>query len=323
MASENNQTGGVPEIIDETVGTYETISSINHLGQRSLPSREAVAEILDGFREILFPGYFGRRSFTRESIRYHIGDRIWQVYRLLKEQIYLSIVHGHQQDDGPSETFRDKADELALTCLRRIPRLREWLEGDVQALYDGDPAAKSLAEIIFSYPGLHAVTVYRIGHELWEMNVPLLPRIMTEMAHSATGIDIHPGARIGRRFFIDHGTGIVIGETADIGDNVKLYQGVTLGALSFPKDQKGQVIRGRKRHPTIGDNVTIYSGATLLGAETVVGEGSTIGGNVWLTHSVPTNSVVLMKEPALVVADKSGGPSGQSGPDAPAGTGTT
>jgi len=323
MASESDQAGGVPEIIDETVGTYDTISSINHLGRRALPSREAVAGILDGFREILFPGYFGRRSFTRENIRYHIGDRIWQVYRLLKEQIYLSIVHGHQQDDGPPATFRDRANDLALACLRRIPRLRERLEGDVQALYDGDPAAKSLAEIIFAYPGLQAVTVYRIAHELWEMNVPLLPRIMTEMAHSATGIDIHPGARIGRRFFIDHGTGVVIGETTEIGDNVKLYQGVTLGALSFPKDQNGQVIRGRKRHPTLGDNVTIYSGATLLGGETVVGEGSTIGGNVWLTHSVPPNSVVMIEEPALVVADKTGKPSSQGHAEPPAPPGTT
>jgi serine O-acetyltransferase len=178
------------------------------------------------------------------------------------------------------------------------------LAGDVQALYDGDPAAKSLDEIIFSYPGLEAVAVYRIAHELWQMGVPLLPRIMTEIAHSTTGIDIHPGARIGRNFFVDHGTGVVVGETCEIGDNVKIYQGVTLGALSISKDDRGAVIRGRKRHPTIRDGVTIYSGATLLGGETVVGEESTVGGNVWLTHSVPANSVVFVEEPALRVEDK-------------------
>jgi len=304
MADATHPDRGIPDIIDAIVETYDAISKINHLGRRALPSREAVGEVLDGLREILYPGYFGRRNFTRENIRFHIGDRIWQVHRLLSEQIYLSIVHGCRHTAGQCHTCSDVAGDLATEFLRRIPRLRQWLEGDVQALFDGDPAAKSLEEIIFSYPGLEAVTVYRVAHELWEMRVPLLPRIMTEIAHSATGIDIHPGARIGRRFFIDHGTGVVIGETTEIGDNVKIYQGVTLGALSFPKDEKGAIIRGQKRHPTIGDNVTIYSGATLLGGETVVGKGSTIGGNVWLTHSVPPNAVVMIEEPALVVSEK-------------------
>jgi serine O-acetyltransferase len=196
------------------------------------------------------------------------------------------------------------ASTAALEFLRRIPRVREWLAGDVQAAYDGDPAARSLDEIIFSYPGLEAITVYRIAHELWEVKVPLLPRIMTEIAHGDTGIDVHPGATIGRRFFIDHGTGVVIGETTEIGNDVRIYQGVTLGALSIQKDAMGRAIRGGKRHPTIEDDVIIYSGATLLGGETVVGRGSTIGGNVWLTHSVPPNSIVMTKEPGLVVADK-------------------
>jgi serine O-acetyltransferase len=185
-----------------------------------------------------------------------------------------------------------------------LPAIRHQLALDVQAHYEGDPAATCPDETIFCYPGVQAMTNYRIAHALHALDVPLLPRIVTEYAHSTTGIDIHPGARIGRRFFIDHGTGVVIGETCKIGDNVKIYQGVTLGALSFPKDAKGELIRGQKRHPTLGDNVTIYSGATLLGGETVVGEGSTIGGNVWLTHSVPPGSVVMMEEPALVVADK-------------------
>jgi len=317
MDTPSSQDGDIPEIIDRIVGTYEAISRINHLGRRALPSRETVADILAGLKEILYPGYFGRRNFTRENIRYHIGDRVWQVHRLLLEQIRLSLLHGRPETEEERHTCSRRASDVAVEFLRRIPRLREFLEEDVQALYDGDPAAKSLEEIIFSYPGLEAVTVYRIAHELWQMEVPLLPRIMTEMAHSATGIDIHPGARIGRRFFIDHGTGVVIGETTEIGDNVKIYQGVTLGALSFPKDEKGEVVRGRKRHPTLGDHVTIYSGATLLGGETVVGEGSTIGGNVWLTHSVPPGSVVMIEEPALVVAGKKGSPKPATGGEAP------
>lgn len=306
MSREPDREEKIPEIIDEIVATYDRVSKINHLGLRSLPSREAVSEIIDGLKEILYPGYFGRRNFTRQNIRYHIGDRIYQVYRLLTEQIYLSIIHGCRRTDGECDHCDRLAAALAEEFMRRLPRLRELLEGDVQAAYEGDPAAKSLEEIIFSYPGLEAITVYRVAHEMYEMKVPLLPRIMTEIAHSATGVDIHPGARINERFFIDHGTGVVIGETTEIGNDVKIYQGVTLGAMSFPKDETGQLIRGKKRHPTIEDNVTIYSGATLLGGDTVVGKGSTIGGNVWLTHCVPPNSTVVIEDPALVVADKKG-----------------
>ena len=294
----------IPQIIDEIVATYDEVSRINHLSLRSLPSRETVSEILDGLKEIVYPGYFGRRNFTRENIRYHIGDRIYQVYRLLTEQIYLGIIHECRRTDAACDHCDHLATRLAADFFRRVPRVRRLLEGDVQAAYDGDPAARSLDEIIFSYPGLQAITVYRLAHELWEMKVPLLPRIMTEIAHSQTGVDIHPGACIGENFFIDHATGVVIGETTEIGRNVKIYQGVTLGAMSFPKDVSGQLIRGQKRHPTIEDDVTIYSGATLLGGETVVGRGSTIGGNVWLTHSVPPNSMVVVEEPALRVADK-------------------
>jgi serine O-acetyltransferase len=179
--------------------------------------------------------------------------------------------------------------------------LRRQLAEDVQAGYDGDPAAKSTDEVIFAYPAIYAISVYRIAHELSNNGIPLLPRIMTEFAHSKTGIDIHPGARIGRGFFIDHGTGVVIGETTIIGDNVKVYQGVTIGAMSFAKDEEGQMVRGRKRHPTIEDNVVIYSGATILGGETIIGEGSIIGGNVWLTHSVPPGTRVIISEPELVI----------------------
>jgi len=304
MPSVPGREENIPEIIGEIVATYDRVSKINHLGTRSLPSREAVSEIIEGLREILYPGYFGRRHFTRQNIRYHIGDRVYQVYRLLTEQIYLSIIHGCRRTDAECDHCDGLATRLAADFMRRLPRVRTLLQGDVQAAYDGDPAARSLDEIIFSYPGLAAITVYRIAHELWDMKVPLLPRIMTEIAHSSTGVDIHPGARIGENFFIDHATGVVIGETTEIGNNVKIYQGVTLGAMSFPKDESGELIRGRKRHPTIEDNVTIYSGATLLGGDTVVGKGSTIGGNVWLTHSVPPNSIIMIEEPTLVVEDK-------------------
>ncbi|HUU09699.1 MAG TPA: serine O-acetyltransferase EpsC [Phycisphaerae bacterium] len=304
MPREPDREGDIPQIIDEIVATYDQVSRINHLTLRSLPSRESVSEILDGLKEIVYPGYFGRRNFTRENIRYHIGDRIYQVYRLLTEQVYLSVIHDCRRTDAECDHCDGLATQLAADFFRRLPPVRRLLEGDVQAAYDGDPAARSLDEIIFSYPGLQAITVYRLAHELWEMKVPLLPRIMTEIAHSQTGVDIHPGARIGENFFIDHATGVVIGETTLIGRNVKIYQGVTLGAMSFPKDGSGQLIRGQKRHPTIEDDVTIYSGATLLGGETVVGRGSTIGGNVWLTHSVPPNSMVVVEEPALRVADK-------------------
>jgi serine O-acetyltransferase len=294
----------LPKIIGDIVATYGEVSKINHLGVRPLPSRESVVEVLDGLREILYPGYFGRRHFTPQNITYHIGHRVYQVYRQMEQEVYLSILHECRRTQGECGHCETLAQDIALEFLRRVPRLRDLLTGDVQAAYDGDPAAKSLDEIIFSYPGLQAITVYRIAHELWDLKVPLLPRIMTEIAHAGTGIDIHPGATIGRNFFIDHGTGVVVGETTVIGDNVKIYQGVTLGALSFPKDEKGELIRGRKRHPTIEDNVTLYSGATILGGDTVVGKGSTIGGNVWLTHPVPPDSIVMTEEPALVVAEK-------------------
>ncbi len=305
MPPEARRDEQLPGIIDSIVATYDELGRINHLGLRQLPSREACVELIQGLKEILYPGYFGRRHFTRVNIAYHIGDRVYQVYRLLTEQIYLSVQHECRRSDTECGHCQALAGDLALALLRRVPAIRRVLDTDVQAAYDGDPAARSFEEIIFSYPGVEAVTVYRIAHELWELGVPLLPRIMTEIAHSETGIDIHPGARIGSSFFIDHGTAVVIGETCEIGDRVKIYQGVTLGALSFPKDEQGDLVRGRKRHPTIEDDVTIYSGATLLGGDTVVGEGSTIGGNVWLTRSVPPHSFVRNPEAAPVVADMS------------------
>ena len=262
------------------------------LGQRKrLPSQEKTIEILRSLYEVLYPGFFGNPHLTRENVAYHVGALLDDIAADLDEQIY----HATRIALVP-ERSREECSELAHEAVDRfmasLPEVRQIMRLDVQAAFDGDPAAKGFAEIILSYPGLEAVTVYRLAHTLHRLDVPLLPRIMTEYAHHKTGIDIHPGARIGRSFFIDHGTGVVIGETTEIGDNVKLYQGVTLGALSFPKDERGEVIRGRKRHPTIEDGVVIYSGATILGGDTVIGKGSVSGGTTWLTHSIPPFSTV-------------------------------
>jgi serine O-acetyltransferase len=263
-----------------------------------------VAHIIDVAREIFFPGYFGDRTCTSDNLAYHIGDLLHQLYLMLAEQIYRCVRHQCRRRGPECPHCKTLAETNAQQALQRIPEIRRLLDLDVKAAMDGDPAARSYDEIILGYPGLLAISVYRLAHELWDLSVPLLPRMLTEHAHGATGIDIHPGARIGESFFIDHGTGVVIGETTVIGDNVKLYQGVTLGALSFPKDACGNLIRGQKRHPTIEDNVTIYAQATILGGSTIVGRHSTVGGNVWLTEPVPPYSLVTTENPKLVVRSK-------------------
>lgn len=294
----------VSEVVAQLVEDYRTNTAINHLDGTELPSREAVAEILSLCRQVLFPGYFVKQDLCEATVGYFAGQRLDELFGVLSAQIARARMH-QLDPKARAETCErgvwQEADATALSFLRALPRLRALLRDDVEAAFDGDPAAKGFDEIILSYPGLEAVTTYRVGHELHTLGVPLIPRMMTELAHGRTGIDIHPGAEIGRRFFIDHGTGVVIGETAVIGANVKLYQGVTLGALSFPKDASGQLIRGQKRHPTIEDNVVIYAGATILGGETVIGRGSVIGGGVWLTRPVPPFTKVLMGDPQLVV----------------------
>jgi serine O-acetyltransferase len=291
----------LPEITQKIVATYSvTPVRLHHLEITPLPSRESIEEIINILQEILFPGYFGKKGMDSHSVQYHVGDCLETLYELLFREVYRSIRHGCQFSEHRCSHCEEVAEQQILEFLNKIPAVLEALATDVQAAYDGDPAAKSYDEIIFSYPAIYAIMIYRLAHELHEQGISLLPRIMTELAHSKTGIDIHPGARIGRNFFIDHGTGVVIGETCEIGMNVKLYQGVTLGALSFPKDEQGKIIRGRKRHPTIEDQVVIYSGATVLGGETVIGKGSVIGGNVWLTHSVPPGTKVLISEPQLI-----------------------
>jgi serine O-acetyltransferase len=271
---------------------------IHHLEKHSLPSHKEIITAIVTLHELLFPGYIGLQQIRGEELRNNVESRLSSLHTIFTEQIVRATRHNTQMSAVNSFAEVD-ASEAAAYFLSKLPEVRAILATDVQAAFDGDPAANSLDEIIFSYPSIYAVMVYRLAHELFEMGIPLIPRIMTEHAHHRTGIDIHPGTVIGSRFFTDHGTGVVIGGTAVIGHNVKLYQGVTLGAFSFDKDVSGNLIRNTKRHPTIEDDVVIYAGATILGGETVIGRGSVIGGNVWLTHSVPPGTRVLQESPNL------------------------
>jgi serine O-acetyltransferase len=301
MATDIRLKETLPEITEAVVATYTECNRSSHLGHRPLPNREAIAEILCDLMDILYPGYWRRQNLHMGNVEYHVGDLIDGLHDKLTQQIARVLRHEHSAvENGRAGTDLEAvAQQKTIELLRRLPDLRHLLDRDVQAAYDGDPAAKGFHEIIFCYPGLEAVTIYRLAHELLLLGVPLIPRMMTEYAHSRTGIDIHPGARIGHSFFIDHGTGVVIGETCDIGNNVKLYQGVTLGALSFPRDAAGNIIRGKKRHPTLEDDVVVYANATILGGETVVGHHSVIGSSVWLTHGVPPYTVVSLEKPSL------------------------
>jgi serine O-acetyltransferase len=289
------------ELVGALVESYQREQRITHVSPAVLPNRDSVIAILKLLREILFPGYFGRQGLKLETLVYHVGDNLATLHARLLEQVESAF--RHQAVRSGLET--DKVGALALAAtdgfLGGLPQVRALLATDVQATFDGDPAATSMDEIIFSYPGLWGVMIYRLAHELHIRNVPLVPRIMSEFAHSRTGIDIHPGATIGKAFFIDHGTGVVIGETSIIGNHVKIYQGVTLGALST---RGGQALRGVKRHPTIHDQVTIYSGASVLGGDTVIGEGAILNSNVFVTQSVPAHTRVSTKNPELQYRDK-------------------
>ncbi|MFW6324703.1 MAG: serine O-acetyltransferase EpsC, partial [Desulfovibrionales bacterium] len=246
-----------------------------------MPSIQVLSEIVDHLRSILFPGFYGDSELPQETMHFHIGSRLDRVAGTLTDQIKRGYCFECKREELNCEECEERSRGLALSFLKQLPEMRDYLASDVQAALDGDPAAKTPGEIIFCYPSIKAVTNYRIAHELYKIGVNIIPRIITEMAHSETGIDIHPGATIGRRFFIDHGTGMVIGETCEIGDNVRLYQGVTLGAKSFPTDEKNRLVKGLARHPIVEDDVIIYSGATILG-RVRIGKGALIGGNVWL-----------------------------------------
>ncbi len=298
MATDIRLKESLPEITEAVVETYTTCRRTNHLGHQPLPSREAIVDILGDLMDILYPGFHRRQNLHMGNVEYHVGDLIDGLHDQLTQQIARTLRHEFGAEK-PAVDFEVDAQQRTVEFLRRLPGLRSILEEDVQAALEGDPAAKSYHEIVFCYPGLEAITVYRLAHELLLLEVPLIPRIMTEYAHSKTGIDIHPGARIGRSFFIDHGTGVVIGETTDIGNNVKLYQGVTLGALSFPRDAQGKIIRGKKRHPTLEDEVVVYANATILGGETVIGHHSVIGSSVWLTQSTDPYTLVSLEKPSL------------------------
>jgi serine O-acetyltransferase len=264
-------------------------------GKMTLPSRDAVIELVEDLRSVLFPGYFGTNDLHDESLHYFVGATLARAMRALEEQVRRGVAFTERHDFESCEHCGEMARSVTRAFLARVPEIRRLVLSDVEAAYEGDPALKSRDEAIFAYPGIFAVTNQRIAHELHVLGVPLIPRIITEHAHTLTGIDIHPGATIGERFFIDHGTGVVIGETARIGKRVRVYQGVTLGAKSFPLDEQGKPIKGIDRHPIVEDDVVIYAGATILGRN-VIGKGSSIGGNVWLTSGVPPGSRITQAE---------------------------
>ncbi len=291
-------------VVSEICSTYSDEKGINHVEGFNLPGEEEVIDILNELVEIVFPGYAGRKTLSLRNIHYFVGETVTKAYSQLSDQIARAMRYNCTKNDCKDCDVPKLSSEAAMGLLKSLAGIRETMKLDVQAAFEGDPAAKSLDEIVLSYPGIKAITTHRIAHELFSRNVPLIPRMMGEYAHRRTGIDIHPGAKIGGSFFIDHGTGVVVGETAVIGRNVKIYQGVTLGALSFPRDASGNIIKGKKRHPTIEDDVTIYSGATILG-DIVVGKGSVIGGNVWLTETVPPGTKITATIPELKIKRKS------------------
>ncbi|GHV96184.1 serine acetyltransferase [Spirochaetia bacterium] len=275
--------------IDSLLETYGAYGMVNHSGGANLPSRASIADILQGLDELIFPGFRENQGLDHNNLRLITGEKVNHLARELIGEVERSLVFSARSGalSCGHEGCHAAAELIMESFFEELPALRHALSLDMEANFRGDPAAKSFEEVILSYPGFQAITVYRVAHYFWKAQVPLIPRMMSELVHGRTGIDIHPGAEIGESFFIDHGTGVVIGETTVIGKNVKLYQGVTLGALSVKKEEGN-----RKRHPTIEDDVTIYSHATILGGETVIGQGSTIGGNVWITESVPPGTMV-------------------------------
>jgi len=281
----------IENLVGEIAETYRGDSGINFIDASNLPVRDKILEILDLIFEVLFPGYTGKRTVTRTNISFIVRDILCQVVTALSEQIERAYRYRCRMEKCDTGGCRTMAENVTQHLLAQLPKIREMLKGDVGAAFDGDPAAKSYEEIVISYPCITAITTYRIAHELYLKQVLLIPRIMTECAHTKTGIDIHPGAKIGKNFFIDHGTGVVVGETAVIGKNVRFYQGVSLIAISIPKD--AQSIKGAKRHPTVENDVTIYAEATILG-DITIGKGSVIGGNVWIRQSVPPGTTVSM-----------------------------
>ncbi|MHB8772324.1 MAG: serine O-acetyltransferase EpsC [Syntrophales bacterium] len=303
LAATEHSRAEIPAIVERLAATCSSTECFDHVSAEPIPSREAVLAILKRIGNILYPGYFIQTRLDAVNLKYYLGQEMTALFEELSEQTTLAIRHDCLRHDQSCTNCGERGLTAAVEFLRSLPAMREALAKDIRAAHGGDPAAGSYDEIIFSYPGLYAITVYRIAHRLHSLEVPLIPRIMAETAHGRTGIDIHPGARIGESFFIDHGTGVVIGETTHIGDRVRIYQGVTLGALSLGRAEV-EGLRRRKRHPTIEDDVIIYANATVLGGETVIGARSLIGGNVWLTRSVPPDTQVFVKHQELVFGEK-------------------
>ncbi len=301
-----DRTNRLREVTREIVGTYQAIGGINRIGEKNLPSQQVIVEILEELLAVLFPGYHGAPVPRDADLELLVGARLDTVSQHLAEVIARTLEfcqHLHCECEKlwtiagvpPDENrFEAAARFVTMAYLEQLVEIRKLLDKDVEAAFAGDPAAANTEEIIICYPGVQAISIHRLAHPLYRMGVPLLPRIMSEWAHHLSGVDIHPGAEIGEYFFIDHGTGVVIGETTRIGDRVKIYQGVTLGALSFPRNEDGTLVKGGKRHPTIGDDVTIYANATILGGETVIGDGAVIGGGTWITAPVPAGRRVSL-----------------------------
>ncbi len=303
MASDFRLKDRLPQITQHLVQTYVDLGSINHLDHCPLPSYEEIVASVHDLTEIIYPGYRRREGLHHGNISYYVGDLLDRLHDRLTSQFGRALRHeaGATSNCDEDHDYEALGQAKVLQFLDQLPSLRRVLAMDVQAAFDGDPACKNLDEVIFCYPGLEAITVYRLAHLLYELEIPFVPRMMSEWAHRRTGIDIHPGATIGSHFFIDHGTGVVIGETCEIGEHVKIYQGVTLGALSFPTDSDGQLVRGQKRHPTIEDRVVVYANATVLGGRTVIGHDAVIGSNVWLTRGVDAHVTVVLEKPKLKI----------------------
>jgi serine O-acetyltransferase len=287
-------------VVKRLLESCVSVKCFDHIDSNPIPSLDSVAKIIQQARNIIFPGYFSQYTLASSTLEYCLRQEAEELLKNISKLIILTVQHDCLRYDQACTECSELGRKKALLFIQSLPGLRSLLATDVRAGYKGDPAATSYDEVIFSYPGLFAITVYRLAHVMYLLRVPLLPRMMTEYAHSLTGIDIHPGARIGESFFIDHGTGVVVGETTYIGKRVRIYQGVTLGALSIPSDSV-DLCRNKKRHPTIEDDVIVYSNATILGGETVIGRGSTIGGNVWIIDErLPPNTKVVLKKPELI-----------------------
>jgi serine O-acetyltransferase len=304
MATDVRLKEQLPRLTERIVATYSEVASINYLGHCPLPRYDEIIEVVHDLKDILFPGYRRREGLHIGNVTYHVGDLIDGLHDKLTRQIARALQHDDRvvrKGVGCDEEVDYEAlgQTMAIRFLERLPDIRRVLATDAEAAFAGDPACRSIDEVIFCYPGLQAITVHRLAHEMLKLKVPFIPRMMSEWSHKQTGIDIHPGAKIGHHFFIDHGTGVVIGETCDIGNYVKIYQGVTLGALSFATDADGNLVRGHKRHPTLEDRVVIYANATVLGGRTNIGHDSVIGSSAWVTRSVEPYTTVTIESPKL------------------------